>query len=85
MPGIGVQLCFFKSDGRQGGKTLKCRNILLFKSFLPFNMGKTDTQIVDVSGLGMYLLPGSHMTITAAAESGTGHDVTIATNWRELL
>lgn len=50
-----------------------------------FNMGKTDTQIVDVSGLGMYLLPGSHMTITAAAVSGTGHDVTIATNWRELL
>lgn len=50
-----------------------------------FSMGKSDTQIVDVSNFDMNLYPGQTMTMTAEAAAGTTSDVTLAANWIELI
>lgn len=53
---------------------------------LSIDLTKTDSELINISNLNAFLLPGNHITITAQAVAGSSNqDVTVSNNFMELF
>jgi hypothetical protein len=55
------------------------------EAILTFALGKADSKLISLSALKERLHPGSMVTLTAEATSGSGHEVDVALSWGELF